>query len=144
MPLTDSRLLFSDRVLAAIPLMAAGQRVVRDAELPGFFVSVGSTTKTFMIRGDLRANGKRQSMRVKVGEFGKLQTREARAKAKRILGAITDRIDQRPMPPAVKVVVRPSMRRCTMPGRPIATATCVGRGPETARLPATPTISIGG
>ena len=108
MPPTDSRLLFSDRALAAIPLMAAGQRVVRDAELPGFFVLIGKTTKTFMVQGDLRSDGKRQSMRVKVGEVGKLQTREARAKAKRILGAITDGIDPRPKPPVLKVVATPS------------------------------------
>ena len=108
MPPTDSRILFSDRALAAIPLMATGQRVVRDAELPGFFVLVGKTTKTFMVQGDLRSDGKRQSMRVKVGEVGKLQTREARAKAKRILGAITDGIDPRPKPPATKTVAAPS------------------------------------
>ena len=105
---TDSRLLFSDRALAAIPLMSAGQRVVRDAELPGFFVLVGKTTKTFMVQGDLRSDGKRQSIRVKVGEVGKLQTREARAKAKRILGAITDGIDPRPKPPVLKAVATPS------------------------------------
>ncbi len=105
---SDSRLLFSDRALAAIPLMAAGQRVVRDAELPGFFILVGKTTKTFMVQGDLRSDGKRQSMRVKVGEVGKLQTREARAKAKRILGAITDGIDPRPKQPATKTVAAPS------------------------------------
>ena len=108
MPLTDSRLLFSDRALAAIPLMSAGQRVVRDAELPGFFVLVGKTTKTFMVQGDLRSDGKRQSLRVKVGEVGKLQTREARAKAKRILGEITDGIDPRPKPPALKLTATPS------------------------------------
>jgi integrase len=100
--------LFSDRALAAIPLMTAGQRVVRDAELPGFFVLVGKTTKTFMVQGDLRADGKRQSMRVKVGEVGKLQTREARAKAKRILGAIADGVDPRPKPPVEKAVAPPS------------------------------------
>ncbi len=108
MPPSDSRLLFSDRALAGIPLMAAGQRVVGDAELPGFFVLVGKTIKTFMVQGDLRADGKRQSMRVKVGEVGKLQTREARAKAKRILGAITDGVDPRPKPPGTKTVAAPS------------------------------------
>ena len=38
---SDSRLLFSDRALAAVPLMPSGQRIVRDEELPGFFVLVG-------------------------------------------------------------------------------------------------------
>lgn len=105
---TDSRLLFSDRALAAVPLTAAGQRIVRDVELPGFFVLVGKTTKTFMVQGDLRSNGKRQSIRVKVGEVGRLQTREARAKAKRLLGSIVEGIDPRPKPPAPKVAAAPS------------------------------------
>ena len=88
--------------------MASGQRIVRDEELPGFFVLVGKTTKTFMVQGDLRADGKRQSIRVKVGEVGRLQTREARAKAKRILGSIIDGVDPRPKPPTSKVPAGPS------------------------------------
>ena len=101
---SDSRFFFSDRALAAVPFMASGQRIVRDEELSGFFVLVGKTTKTFMAQGDLRTDGKRQSIRVRVGEVGRLQTREARAKAKRILGSIADGVDPRPKPPAPKVV----------------------------------------
>lgn len=82
--------------------------MVRDAELPGFFVLIGKSTKTFMVQGDLRAGGKRQSIRVKVGEVGKLQTREARAKAKRLLGAISDGVDPRPQPPRPKGPAAPS------------------------------------
>lgn len=96
---TDSRLSFSDRTLAAVPLCVKGQRIVRDAELPGFFVLVGTGAKTFMVQGDLRTGHKRQSIRVKVGEVGKLATREARAKAKRLLGAIYEGVDPRPKPP---------------------------------------------
>ena len=88
--------------------MPSGQRIVRDEELPGFFVLVGKTTKTFMVQGDLRADGRRQSIRVKVGEVGRLQTREARAKAKRILGSIVDGIDPRPAPPQPKAAAAPS------------------------------------
>ncbi len=58
--------------------MLSGQRIVRDAELLRLFVLVRKTTKTFMVEGDLCADGKRQSIRVKVGEVGRLQTREAR------------------------------------------------------------------
>ncbi len=68
----------------------------------------GKQTKTFMVQGDLQAGGKRQSIRVKVGEVGRLQTREARAKAKRILGAISEGIDPRPKPPAPKAIIGPS------------------------------------
>lgn len=69
---TDSRLSFSDRALAALPLTASGQRIVRDADLPGFFVLVGTRAKTFMVQGDLRTGSGRKSIRVKVGEVGKL------------------------------------------------------------------------
>jgi hypothetical protein len=41
-----------------------------------------------MVQGDLRLNGKRQSLRLKVGEVGEVRTREARAKAKALLGLI--------------------------------------------------------
>lgn len=105
---TDSRLLFSDRTLATVPLMPKGQRIVRDTELPGFFVMVGRRAKTYMVQGDLRVDGKRQSIRVKVGDVGRLATREARAKAKRILGAIADGVDPRPKPPPAPAPRTPS------------------------------------
>lgn len=105
---TDSRLSFSDRALAALPLTASGQRIVRDAELPGFFVLVGTRAKTFMVQGDLRSTSGRKSIRVKVGEVGKIATREARAKAKRVLGAITDGIDPRPKPASAPTPRGPS------------------------------------
>ena len=56
-----------------------------------------------MIQGDLWENGKRRTIRVKVGEVGKIATREARAKAKVLLGSIADGVDPRPKPeePAV-------------------------------------------
>jgi Arm DNA-binding domain len=66
--------------------------------VPGFFLLVGTRSKTFMIQGDLWAGGKRTSVRVKVGEVGKIATREARAKAKVLLGSIADGIDPRPQP----------------------------------------------
>jgi integrase len=90
------RVPLTDKAILNLPFAAAGQRLVRDAELSGFFVVVGKRTKTFMIQGDLRGNGKRQSVRIKVGEVGDLNTREARAKAKSLLGSITKGIDPRP------------------------------------------------
>ncbi len=73
-----SRLTLTDKAIMSLPFATAGQRLVRDAELSGFFVLVGKRSKTFMVQGDLRANGKRQSVRLKVGEAGELNTREAR------------------------------------------------------------------
>jgi hypothetical protein len=57
---------------------------------------VGKRTKTFMVQGDLRQNGKRQSLRLKVGEVGEVRTREARAKAEALLGLIGKGVDPRP------------------------------------------------
>jgi integrase len=90
-----SHLTLTDKAILNLPFTAAGQRLVRDAELSGFFVVVGKRTRTFMVQGDLRANGKRQSVRLKVGEAGELNTREARAKAKTLLGSIAKGIDPR-------------------------------------------------
>ena len=86
----------SDRVIAALPMHKGKQTIVRDTELSGFFVMVGSRSKTFMLQGDLRQGELRQSIRMKVGHFGKITTREARAKAKALLGQISDGIDPRP------------------------------------------------
>ena len=83
-----NRLILTDKAIINLPFTTAGQRLVRDAELAGFFVLVGKRSKTFMVQGDLRADGKRQSVRLKVGEAGELNTREARAKAKTLLGSI--------------------------------------------------------
>ena len=91
--MNPSRLTLTDKAILALPFTGAGQRLVRDAELSGFFVLVGKRTKTFMVQGDLRANGKRNSVRIKVGEVGELNTREARAKAKTLLGSIAKGIE---------------------------------------------------
>ena len=93
-----SRLSFSDRAIGALPFAASGQHIVRDEDVPGFFLLVGTRSKTFMIQGDLWENGKRRTIRVKVGEVGKIATREARAKAKVLLGSIADGVDPRPKP----------------------------------------------
>jgi hypothetical protein len=71
----------------------SGQHIVRDEDVPGFFPLVGTRSKTFMIQGDLWENGKRRTIRVKIGEVGKIATREARAKAKVLLGPIADGVE---------------------------------------------------
>jgi integrase len=90
------RLALTDKAILSLQFTASGQQIVRDAELAGFFVMVGRRTKTFMVQGDLRQNGKRQSLRLKVGEVGEVRTREARAKAKALLGLIGKGVDPRP------------------------------------------------
>ena len=92
------RLPFSDRAIAGLPFVEAGQQVIRDDDLPGFFLLIGKRSKSFMVQGDLWEGGKRRTLRVKIGDVGKVQTREARAKAKVLLGSISDGIDPRPQP----------------------------------------------
>ena len=91
-----ARLALSDKAIIALRFAPSGQYIIRDSELSGFFVMIGKRTKTFMAQGDLRVNRKRQSVRIKIGELGELKTREARAKAKEVLGLIANGVDPRP------------------------------------------------
>ncbi len=89
-------LTLSDRTVSGLPLVQGKQLLIRDADLPGFFVMVGARTKTFMIQGDLRGATRRQSIRMKIGVAGRMTARDARAKAKKALGEIAEGIDPRP------------------------------------------------
>jgi integrase len=93
--MADLRLPLTDKNVAALPAASATQYLARDTELAGFFVLVGVRTKSFMIQADLRLDGRRQSIRMKIAEVGDLNAREARAKAKTLLGAIADGVDPR-------------------------------------------------
>jgi len=100
-----SHVALTDRVIIGLEPTKGRQKIVRDSELPGFFVMVGSRSKTFMVQGDLRQGERRQSLRMKVGKVGKITTREARAKAKALLGQIADGVDPRPKAFIAKKVV---------------------------------------
>lgn len=91
-----ARLALSDKAIIALCLASHGQHIIRDSELSGFFVMIGKRKKTFMAQGDLRMNGIRESVRIKIGEVGQIKTREARAKAKELLGSIAKGVDPRP------------------------------------------------
>lgn len=99
----DLRLPLTDRNVSGLPPAAGAQYLARDTELRGFFVLVGSRTKSFMLQADLRANGARQSIRMKVAEVGELSTRDARAKAKALLSSIANGIDPREPRPGDKL-----------------------------------------
>lgn len=92
----DLRLALTDKNLIGLPFAATGQYRARDTELGGFFVLVGSRTKSFMIQADLRIDRARQSVRMKVAEVGEIPAREARARAKTLLGRIAAGEDPRP------------------------------------------------
>ena len=49
-------------------------------------------------QGNLWTDGRRQSLSIRVGEVGRISARDARAKAKMLLGSIADGIDSRPKP----------------------------------------------
>src|ERR1700730_1844965 len=93
--MTDARLVLTDRAISALPYAASGQYFVRDVELSGFAVLVGKRRKTFVVQGDIRKDGRRQSMRIKVADVGTMTTRVARAEAKEVLGKIAKGVDPR-------------------------------------------------
>lgn len=93
-----SRVALNDKSVALIPHARGKQTIVRDQEMSGFFVMVGTRNKTYMVQGDLRSGTKRQTIRIKVGEAGQMTAREARAKARTLLGQITSGVDPRPKP----------------------------------------------
>jgi hypothetical protein len=91
----DLRLPLTDKNVMGLPPAMKGQYRARDTELAGFFVLIGARAKSFMIQADLRVGGGRQTVRMKVAEIGEMTTRDARAKAKTLLGSIADGIDPR-------------------------------------------------
>lgn len=97
--MSDPRLSLTDRNILGLAHAKSGQYRVRDTDLPGFFVLIGGFTKSFMIQADLRIDKRRTSIRMKVGEAGEMTAREARAKAKGLLGQIASGVDPRPSRP---------------------------------------------
>lgn len=94
--MVDPRLTLTDRAIAGLAYAKSGQYRVRDTELAGFFVLIGSRTKSFMIQADLRTGKSRTSIRMKVGEVGETSARDARANAKILIGRIEKGDDPRP------------------------------------------------
>ncbi|MGE3988615.1 integrase [Pseudorhodoplanes sp.] len=79
----------SDKAISRLPYAEEGQYRVLDTELKGFAVVIGRRKKTFAAQGAFWRDGVREfAARKKIGEFGDITSREARAKAKDILAAI--------------------------------------------------------
>ncbi len=84
------RIQLNDKAIARLPKPDTGRYIVRDTDLKGFFLLVGTKKKTFMIQGDLRQQGKRAStLRLALGDTASLSTRVARAMAKEYLVQIS-------------------------------------------------------
>ena len=94
----NEKLHLTDRSVANLGPPSGDRYLARDTELSGFFVQVGQRTKTFMVQGDLRVDGKRQSIRVKIGVAGQMTTRKARTTAMEILSKIARGEDPRDRP----------------------------------------------
>jgi integrase len=85
----DRRQILTDRNIALLPFAREKQYKVRDSELAGFFVLVGKRRKSFMAQGEFWRDGVREfAAQLKLGNFGQMSTREARGKAKEVLGSI--------------------------------------------------------
>ena len=91
----DVHIALNDRAILGLRPALSGQYFARDTELPGFMILVGKRTKTFVVQGERKKSGTRLSVRMKLGEVGALTTRDARAKAKDVLGKIANGIDPR-------------------------------------------------
>jgi integrase len=84
--MSSKRLSLTEKIIAQLPAADAGQYVVRDLELKGFYLLVGKRRRTYMVQGDLRRNGRRvATLKVSVGEAAETTLREARSLAKSYL-----------------------------------------------------------
>jgi len=87
--MSDRHQTLTDKNIADLPFAADGQYKVRDSELSGFFVLVGKRRKSFMAQGEFWRDGVREfAAQVKLGNANEMSTREARSKAKDVLGSI--------------------------------------------------------
>jgi site-specific recombinase XerD len=86
---SDMRLLLTDKSVARLAYAGEKQYRVRDTELRGFCVLVGKRRKSFIVQGEFWRHGVREfAAQMKVGVFGEISTREARSKARGVLGSI--------------------------------------------------------
>lgn len=68
------KLKFTKTAIDALPFTQRGQVLYRDADLPGFYLIVGSGAKTFAAQKDIRG----RSVRYTIGKYGHLTPEEAR------------------------------------------------------------------
>lgn len=106
--MVDMTISLTDKAVGRLAASASGQYHVKDDELKGFFLLVGKRRRTYMVRGDLRRDGKRvSSVKVSVGDAAQISAREARSIARSYLGKIGQ--GQHPKAPEAKAEDSPKM-----------------------------------
>lgn len=76
-------------VVEGLPFASNGQMLYCDSELPGFWLLVGKTSKTYLAKG--RVN--RKDIRYSIGKHGVFTTEEARRDARLLLADMARGID---------------------------------------------------
>ncbi len=83
----------TDKYVRGLPLDAE-RYIRRDDRQPGFFVMVGEKTRTYYVQYDVRKNGKRTTVRKKLGRADQVTAQEARLMAANLI-ADRDRPQQK-------------------------------------------------
>jgi integrase len=81
----ERRTTLNDKTVDRLPFSEKGQYIVRDADLPGFFLVIGVRRKTFTAQAEFWKHGVRHTTRRALGTSAELTTRDARIMAKQVL-----------------------------------------------------------
>lgn len=111
--MSDLKATLNDKMIGRLALADKGQYVVRDADLRGFFLTIGTRRKTFTVQGECWKDGKRHTKKVALGSADDLTTREARVMAKDILARIAkgEFVQEAVPPPLPEVTLRSAWAR---------------------------------
>lgn len=112
--MNDLQATLNDRMIDRLALGTDERYIVRDADIPGFFVLVGARRKTFTVQGEFRKNGKRYTKRIALGTTDELTTRDARVLAKEALAKIAKgefAAEEDPVAKAAEVSLREAWKR---------------------------------
>jgi hypothetical protein len=86
--MSERKTTLNDKIIDRLPFSGKGQYIVRDADLPGFFLIIGVRRKTFTVQAEFRRHGVRHTTRRALGTSADLTTRDARIMAKQVLARI--------------------------------------------------------
>ena len=86
--MTRSTMRLTSKTVEGAAYTKAGQTIIRDTDLPGFFIVVNKKTRTYYAQVETRDNRKRETIRRALGRHEDGYTaRQARAEAQEFLGA---------------------------------------------------------